>query len=837
MVRRNLARIGALAVAAVGGLTFVGVVASGSGAGATITTPGAPTGLTVALGRAVGEVNLAWTAPANDGGGIGHYAIASATVTGGVAGTWTPALTTGSTSTRAVRTCSASFPDVCAYRVYAVNSAGTSAASSTVNVVWAVPSAASRLRATAVGAHDYSANDLSWSAPARTGGLPVTYDVQIKVDAGAWTTIATGRIPRTLTADANCTGGTSCLYRVRAKNAVGYGPNSNSSALAVRPTGVQNLAATVAQVDPTMGNGSSSGASMVTVSWDEPRAGLINGSYQLAGCLDVCDAGHGTWTSTVTLPNSTRSTNAPCAAQYRTCTYRVRATNTLGGVGAWMYKKVSPFAPSILSSAPGPDADAISITYSGVSETGTGSIEGKYFQFYVCASSCSTLANWSVDTDATRMIADITSYPASATLACAGGTSCQVRVQFVDADGHEGPLSNATGAVGAVLPGAPTGVNVSTGSVESHVSVSWTAPANVGTPALTTYEYQTSTDGTTWGSWTATNSTATTVSADCGAGGVECFAQVRAVNAVGAGDASDPDSATSATAPGQLAGLDAVVSTVSSSRDLTWETSFFYAGYPSFDDVEYRVKVNGGSYGSWTSTGTTSGSYTDTTCGTGNVCTYQVRAVNAVGPGVASNEATATEVPGAPTGLSVDTGSVEAHVTASWTAPSNVGTPELTGYEWQVSYDGSSWGDWTATNSTTTTASVDCAAGGVTCHVRVRAVNSAGAGDPSGSDSATSATAPGQLVLTSATASSTAGSIDLVWETTNFYEGVPGYTDVQFRVKVGSGSYGSWTSTGTVSGSYTDSSCGTGNTCTYQVRAVNAVGPGLASNEEWATAG
>jgi hypothetical protein len=92
-------------------------------------------------------------------------------------------------------------------------------------------------------------------------------------------------------------------------------------------------------------------------------------------------------------------------------------------------------------------------------------------------------------------------------------------------------------------------------------------------------------------------------------------------------------------------------------------------------------------------------------------------------------------------------------------------------------------------------------------------------------------------VLTSATASSTAGSIDLVWETTNFNEGVPGYADVQFRVKVGSGSYGSWTSTGTVSGSYKDSSCGTGNTCTYQVRAVNAVGPGLASNEEWATAG
>jgi titin len=833
MVRRSLARIGASALAAVGGLAAAGAVASTSGA--TLTTPGAPTALTVTLGRAVGEVKLAWTAPADTGGGIGSYSVATATVTGGVTGTWSTPRTTGSISTRSTRICEATYPAVCAYRVHAVNSAGTSAASSSAQVVWAVPSAASRLRATPTSAHDFTANDLTWAAPARTGGLTVTYDVQIKVDTGAWTDIASGLTDRLLNDDNHCTGGTSCLYRVRAKNAVGYGSNSNSAALAVRPTLVTGLAASVSAVDPSLTN-PTSGSSTVALSWDIPSRGLADGSYQFAGCVNVCSASSGTWTSIVSVSNASRSASVPCAAEYRTCTYRVRATNTLGGVGSWAYRSVSPFAPQVVSAAPGTTEDTITVNFQGSAETGTGAASEKRFQFHTCSSACDDEAHWTVDPDTDVPLTSIASFPANVTLPCPAGTACQVRVQFVDGDDHASPLSSVAGAVGAQLPGAPTNLVASTGAVADHMSITWTAPSVVGTPAFTTYEWQISFDGTTWSGWTATNSTATSASIDCTGGGFTCYAQVRAVNAVGGGDPSDPDSAMTATAPGQIAGLEAVVAASPGSRDLTWETADFYTGFPAFSDVEYRVKVGSGSYGSWTSTGTTSGSYTDTSCGTGNVCTYQVRAVNEVGPGLASNEATATEVPGAPTGVTVETGSVEAHVSVTWTAPANLGTPALTRYDVQISYDGTTWGSWTSTGSTSTSASVYCSSGGVDCHVRVRAVNTAGNGDPSDPDVAVSATAPGQLVLSSATASSTAGSIDLEWETTNFYTGSPAHTDVEFRVKINNGSWGTWTSTGTTSGSYTDSSCGSGNSCTYQVRAVNAVGPGLASNAADATA-
>ena len=410
-------------------------------------------------------------------------------------------------------------------------------------------------------------------------------------------------------------------------------------------------------------------------------------------------------------------------------------------------------------------------------------------------------------------------------------------MQFVDGDGHQSPVSGVANAAGAALPGDPTGLTVSSGSIADHVSASWTASSPVGTPALTTYQYRQSDDGSVWGAWTSTGSTATTASIPCGGGGVDCYVEVRALNAIGTSGASDPDSATSATLPGQLAGLAATVDTVNGYRDLTWDTAFFYAGVPGFTDVEYRVSIGGGSYSAWASTGTTSGAYTDTTgCGGTDLCTYQVRAVNAVGAGVASSAATATLVPGAPT-LGASTGTSEGHIDLSWTAPTQVGIPALTDYEYRTSTDLTTWTSWTSIGSTGTTADADCGAGGVTCYAEVRAVNSAGAGDASNTGSATSATAPGQLVLTSATANATAGYMDLVWQTSFFYGGYPGYTDVEYRVKVNSGSYGSWTSTGTTSGSYTDTSCGSGNTCTYQVRAVNVVGAGLASNEEYGTAG
>lgn len=726
MVRRKMFRLGAGAATVAAGLALAGALASTSGA--TVTTPGAPTALAAALGRSIGEVRLSWTAPADTGGGIATYMVSEATVSGGVTGSWSEPVSLRTTGTRATRFCGANYPDVCAYRVYAQNSAGRSSASNSVQMAWAAPSAATRLRAVPVGVHDFTANDLTWAAPARTGGLPVTYDVQIRVDSGSWTTIAQDLAVRHLDDDANCTGGTSCLYRVRAKNAVGFGPNSNSSALAVRPTGVTDLAVAVTAVDPTMGN-PTSGASTVTVTWAEPRAGLADGSYQVAGCLDVCDATHGTWTSPISVANATHTLAVPCAAEYRTCTYRVRATNTLGGVGAWLYRTVSPFAPRLVSAATGSAVDTIDVTFNGVAETGTGAIGDKHFAVWTCASNCSVTGSWTTDPANDVALATIAAFPATAPVDCVGGTACQVRLQFVDGNDNAGPLSTATGAVGAELPGAPASVSAVTGSTAGTIDVTWAAPAVTGTPALTTYETRYSTDaGVTFSAWSSTGGVGTNRTITCGAGET-CDVEVRAVNALGAGDAAS-DTAVAAELPSAPTNVVVETGTTSGTVDASWDAPST-SGTPALTQYSTRYSTDAGAtFSVWSNTGTTATTRT-ISCGAGETCLVQVRAVNSIGSGASgSDSGVAADVPGVLTSFSASLNSGNADL--AWSLGSSF--PAITDIEFRVSTDsGTTWGSWTSLGTTGTTASVTaCSANSSdTCDYQVRAVNAIGAGSGS----------------------------------------------------------------------------------------------------------
>ncbi len=93
--------------------------------------------------------------------------------------------------------------------------------------------------------------------------------------------------------------------------------------------------------------------------------------------------------------------------------------------------------------------------------------------------------------------------------------------------------------------------------------------------------------------------------------------------------------------------------------------------------------------------------------------------------------------PGAPTGLTA-TADGQTEIDLSWTAPSDNGGADITGYKIEVSTDGSSWSDLAAdTRSTTTSYSHTSLTEGTTRHYRVSAINSAGTGPASSSDSAT----------------------------------------------------------------------------------------------------
>ena len=100
--------------------------------------------------------------------------------------------------------------------------------------------------------------------------------------------------------------------------------------------------------------------------------------------------------------------------------------------------------------------------------------------------------------------------------------------------------------------------------------------------------------------------------------------------------------------------------------------------------------------------------------------------------------------PGKPTGLAAAADG-QTEIDLSWTAPSDDGGADITGYRIEVSNNGSNWSDLVAdTDSTSTSYTHSGLTAGSTRHYRVSAINSEGTGPASGTDSATTdaATAP-----------------------------------------------------------------------------------------------
>ena len=107
----------------------------------------------------------------------------------------------------------------------------------------------------------------------------------------------------------------------------------------------------------------------------------------------------------------------------------------------------------------------------------------------------------------------------------------------------------------------------------------------------------------------------------------------------------------------------------------------------------------------------------------------------------AAVSAAANTAPGAPTSL-LATASGTTQINLSWTAPGSTGGSAITGYKIESSSDGgSTWTDLVATTSSSTTTYAHTGlAAGTTRHYRVSAINSAGTGNPSNEDSATTPT-------------------------------------------------------------------------------------------------
>ena len=166
---------------------------------------------------------------------------------------------------------------------------------------------------------------------------------------------------------------------------------------------------------------------------------------------------------------------------------------------------------------------------------------------------------------------------------------------------------------------------------------------------------------------------------------------------------------------------------------------------------QVRQKADGGSFGNWTDIpdsapgGANASRYTVTELTNGTPYTFQVRAVNTLGGGAASNEASATPaesatpetVPAAPDKPVLKPG--DGKLAASWTEPADDGGSPITGYEleWTEATDPAFAHPLGSAMPTGASHTIGGLENGVEYAVRVRAINAIGPGPWSESATAT----------------------------------------------------------------------------------------------------
>ena len=213
------------------------------------------------------------------------------------------------------------------------------------------------------------------------------------------------------------------------------------------------------------------------------------------------------------------------------------------------------------------------------------------------------------------------------------------------------------------------------------------------------------------------------------------------------------------TMPGKPTGLTATADGLTE-IDLTWIAPSDDGG-AVISGYKIEVSTDGSSWsGLEADTDSSTTSYSHTGLTAGSTRHYRVSAINSEGTGPASDSDSATTdaatKPGKPTGLTA-TADGQTEIDLTWTAPSDDGGADISGYRIEVSTNGTSWSDLVAdTDSTSTSYSHTGLTAGNTRHYRVSAINSAGTGTASDSDSATTE---------SASVQETTCSVDLVVNT------------------------------------------------------------------------
>ncbi len=497
-------------------------VANATTAAATATRPGAPTGLTAtAVGQTI--INLRWTAPSDNGGAaITGYRVE---VSPNGTSNWTnQQANTRSTTTTYTHT-GLTAGTTRHYRVSAINSVGTGAASNVVSATTTTPAAAAPGAPTGLTATPSGPTtiNLSWTAPSNTGGAAITgYRVEVSPNGtDSWTSLV-GNSTTTTYSHTGLSANTTRHYRVRAINSVGPGPVSTA---ANATTG-----AATAPGAPTGLTATADGQTTINLSWTAPSN---TGGAAITGYrVEVSPNGTDNWTDLVANSAATTYSHTGLSAG-TTRYYRVRAINSVGAgnpsnvATATTTALTAPGAPTGLT-ATAAGRTIINLSWTAPTESGGAAITG----YRVEVSPTGTGDTW----------ADLVANSTTTTYAHTGlsaNTTRYYRVRALNAVGASDASNTANATTdGITAPSAPTGLTA-TASGQTIINLRWAAPADNGGAAVTGYQVEGSEDaGSTWMDLVA-NTTATTYSHTGLPPETTRQYRVRAINAVGTGAASN----------------------------------------------------------------------------------------------------------------------------------------------------------------------------------------------------------------------------------------------------------------------------------------------------------
>ena len=756
-----------------------------------VPAPSKPTGLT-ASARDKGA-HLSWTDPGNatitqwqyrQKAGAGSY------------GDWKD-VANSSAATTSHRVTGLANDTVHTFKVRALNSSGTGAESdeATATPVLA-PSRPTDLTASArdKGVH------LSWTDP---GNASVTqWQYRQKAGAGSygdWTDIAGSVAATTSHTVTGLVNNTAHTFRVRALNSSGTGAESDEATATPVP----------APAKPT-GLAASARDKGVHLSWTDPgNATITQWQYrQKAGA-----GGYGDWTDMAGSGAATTSIAVTSLINGTAYTFRVRAVNS-SGIGAESDEATATLVPSK------PTGLAASARDKGVhlSWTDPGNAAITQWQYRQKAGAGS-YGDW---TDMAGSGATTTSFAVTNLI---NGTAYTFRVRAVNSSGA-GTESDEATATPVLAPSKPTGLAAS--GRDKGVHLSWTDPGNA---TITQWRYRQKAGAGSYGDWTdmAGSGAATTSYTVTGLTNSTAYTfRVRAVNSSGAGAESDEVTAT--TVPAKPTGL--AVLAQHKRVHLSWTDP----GNAAITQWQYRQKAGAGSYGNWTDmagSGATTTNYTVTNLINGRAYTFRVRAVDSSGAGAESDEVTATpklSLPPKPTGLTASARNKGVHL--SWTKPDD---SAITKWQYWLETKEGVYGGWRnmdGSGAETTSHEISRLTNGLKFRVKIRALNSLGAGPAS--DEATATPGPAPAKPTGLAASARDKEVHLSWTDPKNAT----ITQWQYQQKAGAGSYGDWTGMAASSASttsYAVTNLINGTAYTFRVRAVNSSGTGAESDEATAT--